>query len=121
MPFLWRLGKLATPTGNVQTAVVSIQSATQRITGGVLLTSTRVLKTTTATVVVVRTTNAKLRNPNVIPVSHVIGTGNVIANVIVRLENARRHTSLVLLQLLPQRHILRIIVITAVVTTVNVV
>ncbi len=37
------------------------------------------------------------------------------------MENARRHTSLVLLQLLPQRHIPRIIVITVVVTTVNVV
>ncbi len=79
MPFLWRLGALATVTGNVQTAVVSVQPATQRITGGVFLT---VLKTTTATVVVVRTTNAKLRNPNVIPISHVIGTGNVIAVVV---------------------------------------
>ncbi len=37
------------------------------------------------------------------------------------MENARRHTRPVLLQLLPQRHIPRIIVITVVVTTVNVV
>ena len=119
MPFLWRLRTLVTVTGNVQAAVVSVQPATQRVAGGVLITSTRVLKTTTATVVVVRIINAKRRNPNVILVSHVIGTGNVIASV-VRLENARRHTSLVLLQLLPQR-LLRIIVITVVVTMVNVV
>ncbi len=69
-------------TGNVQTAVVSVQPATQRIAGRVLITSTRVLKTTTATLVVVRIINAKLRNPNVIPVSHVIPTRNVIAVVV---------------------------------------
>ncbi len=82
MRFLWRLGTLATVTGNVQTAVVSVQPATQRVARGVLITSTRVLKTTTATVVVVRIINAKRRNPNVIPVNHVIGTCNVIANVV---------------------------------------
>ena len=81
MPFLWRLSfrTVATVAGNVLTAVVSVQSATQTIAGGVFLT---VLKTTTATVVVVRIINAQRRNPNVIPVSHVFGTRNVIAVVV---------------------------------------